>query len=757
VTGPSHPPVSPAAIAEWRRRREASTEPLPPSAIGQPGNGFHPADGQPGNGFHPRDGQPGNGLHPPDGQPGNGLHPPDGQPGNGLPPPDGQHGNGQLRHVNGQPPHGFRRHKWRPPSGLDHGEQSGNGQLRHANEQPSSGLRVPAYVSGSPPPETAADRFAEAQRAGLAAMMSLAAASAPPQLPPIVRPRTPGPEPSAAPPDPASAVPAQRAPDAAELAVLDRPADPVPPVTVVPGRAPETGSQEGQRQAARSRLDFVNLPVLSLIAILTVQSALSLRLVWSNSAFTDEALYLWAGHLEWAHWLHGTPIPPFPTYFSGAPVIYPPIGAIADSLGGLAGARILSLCFMLVATALLWATTSRLFGKRAGFFAAGLWAFLGPTLKLGGFATFDAMSLFLMALSAWCAVRAAETRDFTRWIVASAAALVMANATTYSSAIFDPVVVALALLAGREQSAKLPKMRAASLAAYVISVLIFLSYAGRGFYWTGVSQTVLNRLNGANPAAEVLGDGWRWTGSVAIVALVGVLVAVRSERNRRQRALLAVLAAALLLVPLEQARLHTITSLDKHSDFGAWFAAIAAGYAAVALTRLRVPALVRAGATAAAVVALAIPLTIGFAQAWQMFGWPDSRPFVKVFRPLAEHSNGPMLVESLSPARYYLGTGVPWQRWSSTWAITLPDGQTAGRPSVVSSPGVPNLYTQMINKGFFVLVALNSTATPGLDREITQAMVNSDRYRLVKTVGYNTGSYFGQYVIWERIKAPGTS
>jgi hypothetical protein len=63
----------------------------------------------------------------------------------------------------------------------------------------------------------------------------------------------------------------------------------------------------------------------------------------------------------------------------------------------------------------------------------------------------------------------------------------------------------------------------------------------------------------------------------------------------------------------------------------------------------------------------------------------------------------------------------------------------------------------MIDRGFFVIVALNSTATPGLDHEITEAMVNSHRYRLVKTVEYNTGSYFGQYTIWERTKASGTS
>ena len=60
---------------------------------------------------------------------------------------------------------------------------------------------------------------------------------------------------------------------------------------------------------------------LPLIVILIAQSALSLRLVWANTAFTDEALYLRSGHLEIQHWLYRTPIPAFPTYFSGSPVI----------------------------------------------------------------------------------------------------------------------------------------------------------------------------------------------------------------------------------------------------------------------------------------------------------------------------------------------------------------------------------------------------------------------------------------------------
>ena len=97
---------------------------------------------------------------------------------------------------------------------------------------------------------------------------------------------------------------------------------------------------------------------LPLVAILTIQAVLSARLLGSNTAFGDEALYLDAGRLEWAHWLHGQAIPPFQTWFSGSPAIYPPVGALADGLGGLTGARLLSLVFMLGATALLWGTAS---------------------------------------------------------------------------------------------------------------------------------------------------------------------------------------------------------------------------------------------------------------------------------------------------------------------------------------------------------------------------------------------------------------
>ena len=90
------------------------------------------------------------------------------------------------------------------------------------------------------------------------------------------------------------------------------PAIRVPRPRQAPSLVPEARKQRNPRGLARGPWP--------LLAVLVVQAYLSARLLQANTAFTDEALYLWAGHMEWAHLLHGTPLPSFPTFFSGAPV-----------------------------------------------------------------------------------------------------------------------------------------------------------------------------------------------------------------------------------------------------------------------------------------------------------------------------------------------------------------------------------------------------------------------------------------------------
>jgi hypothetical protein len=489
-----------------------------------------------------------------------------------------------------------------------------------------------------------------------------------------------------------------------------------------------------------------------LLAVLLVQALLSLRLVGADTAFMDEAAYLWAGHLEWAHWLHGAAVPSFPAYFSGAPVVYPPLGALADSVGGLAGARILSLVFMLGATVLLWNVTSRLFGRQAGFFAAALFAVAGPSLHLGAFATYDAMSLFLLALAAWLVARAEDGQESAGRMAAAGAVLALANATAYSSALFDPVIVALALVTALPSGGRIAARRCASLVTVLAALLIAGAVLGGSSYLHGISQTTLGRAAGAASPLRVLTDVWSWTGVIIVLALCGVIASWASHRHTAQTWLLALLTAAALLGPLEQAHLHTLDALNKHVGLGAWFAAIAAGYAASKFIAAAPAGQPRTLTCAACVIGLALPLSLGAAQSREFAtSWPNSATFIAIFRPLASHGSGHLLVEDPSIAEYYLPAGRDWQRWSSTRNIVLPGGTSTGGPTSggVVGAGDPAAFDRYIAEHYFSIVALNFADTTALDHRIATRMHRSPYYRTIGVVPYYTGTTKGTYIIYQ--------
>jgi hypothetical protein len=494
-----------------------------------------------------------------------------------------------------------------------------------------------------------------------------------------------------------------------------------------------------------------------LLVVLAVQAGLSLRLLWADTASQSEARYLRAGHLEWANWLHGTPIPPFPKYFSGAPVIYPPIGAVADSIGGLAGARVLSLAFMLGATILLWSTTGRLFGRRASSFASALFALLGTTLHLGAFATYDAISVFLVALAAWCVIRPGARGPATGWMLAGAGLLALANVAAYTTLLFDPLIAALALLTSPWTSRGLLAARRAGTVLGGTAALLGLAVAAdRSDYLGGFERTMLTHIAGSASAQSVLSHSWYWAGLLLVLAVSGVVISVASRQAAAQSVLLAFLTGALIFGPLEQARLHTVASLNHHVGLGAWFAAIAAGYAVDRLIAAAPAGRSRTVTCAACVIALVFPAYLGFAQSRAFSSdWPNSSDFLAVFDPLADHVNGPLLVEDPAVAEYYLPAGAQWQRWSSTRNITLPSGTYTGGPdpgASVTGAGNAPVYANYIARGYFSLVALNFTDTTGLDRQIAADLHRNPHYHVVQVVPYGmeippVGQ--GSYVIWQ--------
>ena len=332
-------------------------------------------------------------------------------------------------------------------------------------------------------------------------------------------------------------------------------------------------------------------------------------------------------------------------------MIYPPLGALADTIGGLAGARILSLLFMLGATSLLYATTSRLFGRRAAACGAAVFAVLGPVEVLSAFATYDAMAIFLIALATWLVVRAQGTVS-ELFLVAAGLTLALADATKYASALWTPVIIAIVALTAQRGGWLRSVFRSARVTAYVcLPLAVALFEFGGKPYIRGVMFTTLARQadSTAASAVTVLSDSFNWVGIVFVLAIVGTVVSFTF--TRRVRWLCATLTAAVALAPLHQAQIHTTTSLHKHVVFGAWFGAIVVGYALAKAWEVNDKRGWRVGAVAAGVTLfMAVPQ----ATAMFVYGWPNTSQMNADLSRIIPVSRCPCLITEQSQLRYYL-------------------------------------------------------------------------------------------------------
>jgi hypothetical protein len=417
----------------------------------------------------------------------------------------------------------------------------------------------------------------------------------------------------------------------------------------------QEGTDADRAPSPNPRRTWLSRAVLLLIMVMQV--ALTLRM--HNTAFEDEALYLYVGHLEIGHWLHGAALQgDYPSYFSGAPVLYPVLGALADGIGGLAAARALSLIEMLLATGLVFTMSRRLFNERVGLCAAVIFSVAEPALFLGNLATYDATALCLLAVAAWLVVRTAAFR-WPGYLLA-APVLVLAVATKYASLLFVPSIIALAGLAAAPKLGRKALIAPAALGVTTAGLLAGTLYLAGPDYLTGVKFTTLDRFQGNGSVSSLLWDSAKWIGVPFALAVIGAVAYARRPftepgeqvapgGGRLRRAMLgAVMAGSALLAPAEQIRIHTVVSLQKHVGFGLLLAAPIAG---VGLARVVGDHFRRARIGIAIWGAV---LALGMTEANNLFNsWPDSTVFVadmaRYLRPGAHY-----LVEVDEVPIYYL-------------------------------------------------------------------------------------------------------
>jgi dolichyl-phosphate-mannose-protein mannosyltransferase len=488
-----------------------------------------------------------------------------------------------------------------------------------------------------------------------------------------------------------------------------------------------------------------------LLVVLGVQALLSLRLV-GRPVVQDEATYVDAGNGEIAHWLHGAGTLPYPTFFSGAPVAYPPLSAAVHGIGGLLATRLMSLCFMLVATALLWAVARRLAGGLAALCAAGLFAATAAVQYMGALATFDALALMLLAGACWCAVRAVDHAGGRRGMLLAAVCvlLVAANVTKYASALWDPIVVAVAgVWEARREGPRSGLIASAITGVGTLAGLGILLLAGGGAYWQGVLFSTLHRTaDSGTPPLVILGWSAAWVGVVAALAVTGAALLGRWSPDR---ALVAwVLVAAVFLAPLNQARIGVIVSLFKHVGFGAWFAAIPAGYAVAVLVnagaarRWRVPAALGAALAGAAAVVVVAAAVIGVAGSQAQTEPALYSPgAVAQLRPLLARNTGPWLADSPTVIIYY--TGTPSVQWRNTYGFTYIEPHT-GR--VLKGT---QAYLSALQHNYFGLVVLRSgRMSIPVNKAIYRECQKSPRYDLTVIREDRGGQAPAKLLVWRR-------
>jgi len=526
-----------------------------------------------------------------------------------------------------------------------------------------------------------------------------------------------------------------------------------------------------------------------LVVILAVQAGLSLSLIWSNTAFGDEALYLWAGHVEISHWVHPAMGLPalgsykFSDYFSGAPQIYPVLAALADSIDGLAGARMLSLVFMISASLLLYSATVRVFGRRAAIVAVLVWAASESALRMGAYATYDGMAIFLISLGAWFAIQSAFRHRRGELLALSSIALALAAITAYSYAIYIPVVILVAIFVwARDHAWKHALISGAWLTGMSAVLLIGLPTILK--VWGGIFFTTISRstLSDYGSAISILSQVWSYGGFDIFAALAAGVIVAALAPTLSERLLAVSLAAAVLAVPAYQTfDAETGWALDKHMSCGVWLGAMIIGGG---LSKISWPALPhhRWVSLGVAVAAL-FPFVGGWISAYGVqTSWPDESSLIASIRPLLP-SEGGSGYTNITPSYldyYSMPDSINRLTWASSIVSLAPPGP--------KSQWTKYYRTQLDARRFDLLIltfpgSLKSSFLPGeifaalrapSQQQLVQlasgngntsglyyfelALDSDPDYRAVASGPYDSGYGYGvspwTYVIWKRVSPP---
>jgi Dolichyl-phosphate-mannose-protein mannosyltransferase len=517
------------------------------------------------------------------------------------------------------------------------------------------------------------------------------------------------------------------------------------------GAVPVATYVEGQPVVypARTRTGVLSArwPILLILALQAAVSVATLR----NTAFQDEALYLYAGRQIIHHW-NGGPVPleNYAKEFSGYPYFYPVIGASLQLIGGLELARSFSLACMLGVTAIVYLITTKLFGKPAGLFASAAYASTGVVLFAGRLATYDALCLFLIALATAFAVRGGMGRR--PWAsLAIGPVLVLAILTKYAALLFIlPIFALLActgiVFVGRWRG--LVRL-ALALAAFAVSLYVAYKTMDKSAFHAIYGSTT-NRVVGSKaPRLDLVVHVLRMGAPVYLIAFAGLLLAFRLQW--RFRVLAVLLFGSSWLAPAYHVYMQEPISLDKHIAYALFFAAPLGGYALAWLSghgRQPFFSSYRGYWLAGLAIVMAI-FTLGLGQSHTLYtGWANTSDLATALHTQLRDGSGRILAEDVEVDRFdAMDVTEPWQ-WNNfyyPYFITPEHHLLLGPPALI----------QAIKTRWYDWVELSFIYMPQDAYFVAGQMAATKNYDLIAVILFQDSYGKGHYYLFRAALVPG--
>lgn len=444
--------------------------------------------------------------------------------------------------------------------------------------------------------------------------------------------------------------------------------------------------------------------------------------------FQDEGLYLFMGHRMIDHVMSGVHVSEYPgSYFSGAPGLYPVLGAMVDSVAGLQGARILSLLFVMGAVVAVYFAGRDLFGRTAGLIGAGAFSLSGSVVFVSHLATFDAMAMMLLAV-AFAMTTASATRGMYLLAPVIGGILALMFFTKYGTAVFVPGIAALGAALSWDRL-RWGAVRRAALGAAAAAATVFFVIT----FWApdlvdGIVSTTASRDPISPASTQTLLTGVvTWAGPwLALAALGGALM-------WRRPAVTVILLLLSVVTAAQHIRIGEQTSLAKHLAFGLVFAAPLIGVlGSWFLGKARwigVPFLIVIGAS----------LGMSGLTHSQSFltTWVDDRAMVTQLREDIPRVPGKaVLGEEPSAQRYALRGELEPILWTDTFSFGY-SGLTG-----------MDAYRTAIDQSHFGIIYLTLN-TPNGERINEYLTTQETPYRLSAKVAFERyGEFAGYYLVW---------